>query len=74
MTTKLLHHSNAMPMSTSPSAGSARAHCCERRYIAPFMRTSKHLIGSIAAAVTTRRHTRAACTPAVIGTPLLESP
>ena len=77
MTSPLHHHLHAMPMSMSPSAGSARA--CRREQlciapVSPFTPSDMHPIGDVPGAVSTRRHTGTACILAVIGTPLPQSP
>ena len=74
MTSPLRHHLHAMSLSMSPSAGSARACRREQLRISPATLGDMRLIGDAPSAVHSQRHTGAACIPAVIGTPLPESP
>jgi len=74
MTRPLRDPLHAMPMSMSPSVGSARACRRERLCTAPAKLDNIHLSGDAAGTVATRLHTGAACKPAASDTPLPESP
>jgi hypothetical protein len=57
-----------------PEADSARAHRCQRAAVAPIWRACNGLVRNHAVTDNQRRHVRAACGPAEIGTHAPESP
>ena len=74
MTSPLRHPLHAMSMSMSPSAGRASRGSPRTALHSPRRAQRQASIGTVAGAVNPRWHTGAACMPAVISTPLPESP